>query len=304
MVLVVEDEPALRASIVRGLSKLPGVDVAEAGTVHDAKALIRSLEANLLISDLDLPDGSGVEVAAELDRCNKRVPIIFVSAFVRKYQGQLPDRPDIEVHEKPISLGRLRSLVEAHLFADGPATTSPFSVADYIQLAAMGRRSVMLEVRRGGALRGAIMIRGGEVWAAHDAKGDGIDAFRRLAFAKDITITCRVPSEIGAPRSIEGSAESVLLEAAQARDEGRGPIDSIVPPSAPRADELDSPATLALEARLFKERYDAGVESLLRKDYRAAYESFQAASQIKPDDRSVIANLQRLRDMGHGGEGT
>lgn len=315
VVLVVEDEPVLRSSIARGLSKLPGLDVAEAGTVREAKALIRSLDANLLISDLDLPDGSGVELAAELDRCNKRVPIIFVSAFVREYQGRLPDRPDIDVYEKPVSLSRLRSLVEARLFAGDAGTTSPFNVADYIQLAAMGRRSVLLEVRNGSSLLGAILIRGGEVWSAHDLRGDGLDAFRRLAFARDVVVACRTPSEAGAKRTIHGSAEAVLLEAAQARDEGRGPV-SDTPPRKGRDDEaqldggwetpaeLDStavPHSHDLEDRIFRQHYERGVEALLTKDYRTAFEAFQSASDLRPGDRSVVANLKRLRELGHAG---
>ncbi len=309
--LVVEDEPVLRSSIARGLSKLPGLEVAEAGTVREAKALIRSLDASLLISDLDLPDGSGVELAAELDRCNKRVPIIFVSAFVREYQGRLPDRPDIDVYEKPVSLSRLRSLVEARLFAGDAGTTSPFNVADYIQLAAMGRRSVLLEVRNGSSLLGAILIRGGEVWSAHDLRGDGLDAFRRLAFARDVVVACRTPSEAGAKRTIHGSAESVLLEAAQARDEGRGPVSDVPPRTSADEDaqldggwEPDStapPHSHDLEDRIFRQHYERGVEALLTKDYRAAFEAFQSASDLRPGDRSVVANLKRLRELGHAG---
>ncbi|MBL8741066.1 MAG: response regulator, partial [Myxococcales bacterium] len=297
----------------------PGLDVAEAGNVRDAKALIRALDASLLISDLDLPDGSGVELAAELDRSNKRVPIIFVSAFVREYQGRLPDRPDIDVYEKPVTLGRLRELVEARLFAGDSATTSPFNVADYIQLAAMGRRSVLLEVRNGGSILGSILIRGGEVWAAHDKKGDGLEAFRRLAFARNVVVACRTPTEAGGARSIQGSAESVLLEAAQARDEGRSPVSSAPPapsgkpteldernvdggwdaPEEPRA--TDSGHGHDLEERIFREHYERGVDALLTKDYRAAFEAFQSASDLRPGDRSVAANLKRLRELGHAG---
>lgn len=312
VVLVVEDEPVLRASIVRGLSKLPGLDVAEAGNVRDAKALIRSLDANLLISDLDLPDGSGIELAAELDRCNKRVPIVFVSAFLREYQGQLPDRPNIDVYEKPVSLSRLRALVQARLFETDVPAASPFNVADYIQLAAMGRRSVLLEIRSEGRLLGSILIRGGEVWSAYDGRGEGLDAFRRLAFARDAVVNCRTPTEPTGNRTIHGSAEGVLLEAAQARDEGRLPIT--IPPAngplVPTDDvELDWDATASassqhaqeLEDRIFREHYDRGVDALLSKDYRTAVEAFQLAADLRPDDRSVTAKLHRLRELGHTG---
>jgi CheY-like chemotaxis protein len=313
IVLVVEDEPVLRASMVRGLSKLPGVEVVDAASVRDAKELIRALDASLLISDLDLPDGSGVELAAEMDRCGKRAPIVFVSAYVGKFRGQVPVRPGIDVHEKPVSMERLRALVESHLGATASeAETSPFSVADYVQLAAMGRRSVQLEVTRGAASHGTIVIRSGEVWTARDARGLGLDAFRRLAFARDVTIACHALSGDAGPRTIHGSAEGVLLEAARLVDEGKVPVDE--EPQGPLALELDDgwsegdsrttsgERAVTRASHVFDEHFERGVDALLSKNHHAAYLAFLEASHIKPDDPRVIANLHRLREMGHAGD--
>jgi two-component system, NtrC family, response regulator PilR len=311
IVLIVEDEPVLRASMVRGLSKLPGVDVVDAASVRDAKELLRALDADLLISDLDLPDGSGVELAAEMDLLGKRAPIVFVSAYVRKYKGQLPARADVEVQEKPVSLSRLRALVEERLGAPHTNAASPFNVADYVQLAAMGRRSVALDVRQDGTLCGRIVIRAGEVWSARDRKGMGLDAFRRLAFARDVVVTCGVVANGESERTIHGSAEGVLLEAARLLDESETTVEE--------AEVLDleldegweeerKPATFSGErpktdvARVFEEHFEHGVDALLVRDFPAAFAAFLAASALRPDDPRVVANLSRLREMGHGGD--
>jgi DNA-binding NtrC family response regulator len=293
VVIVVEDQPVLRASMVRGLSKLPGVEIVDAGTVSDARALVGALDASLLISDLDLPDGSGLELPAEMERLGKRCPIVFVTAFAGRYRGQIPARPDIEVHEKPLNISRLRALVTAHLGRpEAAAVSSPFSVADYVQLAAMGRRSVQLEVRRGKSACGAIIIKAGEIWTASDGSGDGFPAFCRLAFAPNVTIACYAVTEELGERTIHGTTENTLLEAARLLDEGciRPEEEITLPPSSHER----------LPALSFDELYDRGVDALLAKDYRAAFLAFLDANRMRPEDRRVLANLQRLRDMGQG----
>lgn len=297
-VLVVEDEPILRASMVRGISKLEGVDVTSTGTVLDARRCIHARPPDLVITDLDLPDGSGIEVVGELDRVGLRVPIVVVSAYVGQYRGRLPRRAGTEVFEKPISLDRLRRIVDERLRDDADAPSSPFGVTDYIQLAGMGRRSVLIEVRGGVAGRGEVVIKSGDVWSARDEQGEGLEAFRRLAFLEDVVVTCRALDHAeGRPRTIEGSCESVLLEAARRRDEGD--VSSV--DSGWEAD-TDPPSTAASgeNERAFAESYERGVDALLAKRFDEAYRAFFEADEISPGDSRVNANLERLRQMGYG----
>jgi len=333
-VLLVEDEQTLRLSMVRGLSKLSGVEVTDAATVKEAKRLIGETRPDLVISDLDLPDGSGIEVATELDRLRIRVPLVYVSAYIGKYRHRLPTRGDVEVYEKPLSLDRLRALVEDKLAMEPDSPASPFAVADYVQLAGMGRHSVVIEVRSPGG-RGRLVIKGGEVWSAEDSLGRGMEAFRRLVFLGAAQVTCRTLGRSETPpRDIDGSAESVLLDVARRLDEAErdssigGVVDDgwaelfdesprrrsshpprrssvaprpssqrpppVVPPTA-RAATLPSMTTTA---RVFEEAFERGVDALLAKDYSRAYSAFLEAERASPDDRRVAANLTRLRAMG------
>lgn len=322
-ILIVEDEQTLRLSMVRGLSKLEGVEVADAATVREAKRVLGERRLELVISDLDLPDGSGIEVATELDRLGLRVPIVYVSAYIGRYKHRLPNRADVEVYEKPLPLDRLRSLVESKLGFGGDANPiSPFAVADYVQLAGMGRHSVVIEVQSP-AGRGRLIIKAGEVWSAEDRLGKGLDAFRRIAFLGAAQVTCRtLGKEVIPPRDIDGSVESVLLDVARRldeaeRDQGAAVVDdgwgdvfvesqgarhvTTRPPR--RWSSLPPPAPTTLPSmnavsRSFEETFDRGVDALLAKDYRTAYEVFLEAERLDPRDRRVIANLQRLRDMG------
>ena len=349
-ILFVEDEQTLRLSMVRGLSKLPGIKVSDAATLREAKRLIAATPPDLVISDLDLPDGSGIEVAAELGRLGLRVPIVFVSAYIGKYRHRLPTRGDVEVYEKPVGLDKLRAVVEEKLGLVDTAPISPFGVADYVQLAGMGRHSVVIEVRSIGG-HGRLHINGGELWSAEDSLGTGVDAFRRLVFLGAAQVTCRTLRKNELPtRDIGRSAESVLLEVARTfdeaerdaarsgADEGWGdlfvdasnPKHNTRPPHALRpvlpgalrlssspapviapivAKEVIAPVVAkappppsapapASTARAFDEAFERGVDALLGKDYPRAFAAFTEANEISPDDRHVVANLERLRTMG------
>ncbi|MBK8412533.1 MAG: response regulator [Sandaracinaceae bacterium] len=142
-VLVIEDEVVLRTSVVRGLNRVTGLHVVGAGTLGDALAAIDEETPDLILSDLDLPDRSGVELIGELGRRGLSVPVVFVSAFVRAFSPQIPRHVDVHVLEKPVPLEQLRQVVRERLKINAGAT--PFGPADYVQLACMGRHSVHIE---------------------------------------------------------------------------------------------------------------------------------------------------------------
>ena len=54
------------------------------------------------------------------------------------------------------------------------------------------------------------------------------------------------------------------------------------------------------EAPSFAALYEQAVEALLARRHAEAYVHFEAASRLVPDDPVVVANLSRLRAMGHG----
>ena len=76
--LVVEDEESITTPLVEALAR-EGFEAAVAPTAADALRLAGSLEPDLVLLDLMLPDGSGLDVCRELRRTS-RVPIIVVTA--------------------------------------------------------------------------------------------------------------------------------------------------------------------------------------------------------------------------------
>ena len=78
VVLVVEDQASYQDALNVGLS-VEGFVVVAAGTITEARALVRSAQPDLVLLDVILPDGSGIDFCRELhDTTN--VPVIMVSA--------------------------------------------------------------------------------------------------------------------------------------------------------------------------------------------------------------------------------
>ncbi len=82
LVLVVEDEKELRR-FIRAALTAHGHRLLEAGTVAEAKALATSSSPDLVLLDLGLPDGDGLELLAALREWS-RVPVIVISARGRE----------------------------------------------------------------------------------------------------------------------------------------------------------------------------------------------------------------------------
>jgi CheY-like chemotaxis protein len=89
VVLLVEDDPAIRAlcriTFERAQSgTLRGVRCLEAGDLAGARALIRSESPDLVVMDVRLPDGSGLDLIRELRASNPAgsTKVIIASASV------------------------------------------------------------------------------------------------------------------------------------------------------------------------------------------------------------------------------
>jgi CheY-like chemotaxis protein len=302
LVLIIEDEAILRVSMARGLARLPGIEVAEAGTLDAAIAVIDQRPPALVFSDIDLPGRSGLELLGELGRRNLSIPVIFISAYLKAYASQIPRHANVDLREKPIGLAELRELVLKHV-STPPADVAaePFEATDYIQLACMGQRSVVIEL--GGTAektRGQIVICAGEVWCAEDAQGRGEDAFRRLVTTHGLSVRCLPLRGVPSERDVHHDWEGLLLDAVREDDEARRDeaIAAPPPPELPPWQPPPFPEPPAPPAD-FETVWQRGVTSLREKNYPAALGAFLEAKALRPDDWRVRANLERLRQLGH-----
>ena len=78
-VLVVDDEPYL-ADLVATALRYQEFESAVAGSVGEALALVVEFRPDLMVLDVMLPDGSGLELCRRLRRDGRDVPVVFLTA--------------------------------------------------------------------------------------------------------------------------------------------------------------------------------------------------------------------------------
>lgn len=311
-VLVLEDHDLLRSSMVRALSELPGVAAVGVGTLRDALVEMDATRPALIISDLDLPDGSGLELMPHISG-KEQPPIVFVSGHVGRFESQLNHYPGVVVLDKPLPTRTLKYIVGEQLESDRGAA-APFAAGDYIQLACLGRHSVRIDVH-GPEIDGSIHIKQGRLWAAQAGRRSGLSALRRLIFTEGTSVSCSgggvEPSSANLP---DLPWEQMLLDLAKQHDEGTRELPIVEPdvteeidfsdifedptPSAPApAPDVDIPAVRTSDETRFERILDDAHEALLNKDYPAALLAFETAEALRPSDSVVKGNVARLRQL-------
>ena len=121
-VLIADDEPLIRLGIRRALDAMAGVAVAgECGTVADAVAAIEREPPDLVVLDVQMPGGTGLDVVRALGP-SRMPPVIFVTAF-DAYAVQAFEINAVDYVLKPFDPERLQQAVErAQARLDGHGT--------------------------------------------------------------------------------------------------------------------------------------------------------------------------------------
>ncbi|KKM71186.1 hypothetical protein LCGC14_1433170 [marine sediment metagenome] len=78
--LIVEDDESLRSSLERSFT-LKGYEVVSASTVSAATRLLEERNVDLLLLDLRLPDGSGIDVLTTAQGLDKETVVVILTAF-------------------------------------------------------------------------------------------------------------------------------------------------------------------------------------------------------------------------------
>jgi CheY-like chemotaxis protein len=110
-ILIVEDHEDT-ALFMSQLLKMRGHHVAMAGSVEAALALSLQQPFDLVISDLGLPDGSGLDLIRRIHRENQQIKAIALSGYGRDEDiRKSRDAGFIEHLIKPVSLDQLQEAI-------------------------------------------------------------------------------------------------------------------------------------------------------------------------------------------------
>jgi two-component system KDP operon response regulator KdpE len=126
-VLVVEDDREIRALMQSSLS-VEGFEVQTAVSLSEASALLRHSPPDVIVLDLGLPDGDGVQLVREV-RTRHSLPIVVVSARHQEAQKiQLLDAGADDYLTKPFSVGELLARIRVALRHRGTALAAAVTV--------------------------------------------------------------------------------------------------------------------------------------------------------------------------------
>ena len=112
-VLVVDDEADIRDLMEMTLMKM-GLRVQTAVGVEDAKDKLDNNDYSLVLTDMRMPDGSGLEVVQYIDELMLDTPVAVITAFGNADQAvEALNAGAFDYLQKPITLSQLRSLVKS-----------------------------------------------------------------------------------------------------------------------------------------------------------------------------------------------
>jgi two-component system response regulator (stage 0 sporulation protein F) len=110
MILVVDDEAAVRAVIARGLTAL-GYRVREAAGGEEALAIVRADAPSLVILDYVMPGMDGAETARAIAEIDPDLPILFSTGHAALRTLRSAAGEDVSILEKPFTLEELDALI-------------------------------------------------------------------------------------------------------------------------------------------------------------------------------------------------
>jgi two-component system response regulator PilR (NtrC family) len=127
--LIVDDEPDIRDLLEITLSRM-GINTLTAKDVGTAKKLLEEYEPQLCLTDMNLPDGNGIELVQWIQQNVPATPVAVITAY-----GNMDTAIEslkagaFDFVSKPVELPRLRDLVNSALKLSEP-TADPESQYD------------------------------------------------------------------------------------------------------------------------------------------------------------------------------
>lgn len=145
-ILIVDDEADLRELLEITLLKM-GLDVDSAADLASARARLRQKEYALVLTDMRLPDGFGIELVREVAVQYRNTPIAVITAFGSADNAVIALKAGaFDYLSKPVGLDQLRQMVSSALRLNKP-TESGLPLAAGAPLRLKGTSGAICELR-------------------------------------------------------------------------------------------------------------------------------------------------------------
>lgn len=157
-ILLVDDEVGLRMAMAYDFKKR-GFKVLEAACGRDAFEIVKSAKIDLVITDMRMPDGDGVELLDKIKELNPEIPVvIFVTGFSDLPLEDAYDKGADAVFSKPFDRKALMEIViRVTLSREGKwdnrsseRLSSEFKIELYLPELGVAIQGKVLNIGRGG----------------------------------------------------------------------------------------------------------------------------------------------------------
>ncbi|HCW1143121.1 TPA: sigma-54-dependent Fis family transcriptional regulator [Pseudomonas aeruginosa] len=124
--LIVDDEPDIRELLEITLGRMK-LDTRSARNVKEARELLAREPFDLCLTDMRLPDGSGLDLVQYIQQRHPQTPVAMITAYGSLDTAiQALKAGAFDFLTKPVDLGRLRELVARLIHEQGPRIERPF----------------------------------------------------------------------------------------------------------------------------------------------------------------------------------
>jgi CheY-like chemotaxis protein len=256
-ILLVDDDSLFRRLVIRMLRGIQNLSCIEASSVAEATALLQKHKPTILLTDLQLGDGAGVELLETLSTLSwKTLPILMSGvASPRDYQSALR-LGVVDVLIKPFTREELLLALQRALdsVTGFRGVVHGLLLTDLLQMFHLASRSLVLEIR-GPSSSGGVAFLKGELVHAWMGEQQGLPALQALVSLPSGTIHS-YPART-TPRTIEGTFQEVLIDAFRVMDEARRDAPQKRLSSMPPSGDLEiSPASRLLGLESFLAELD------------------------------------------------
>jgi len=296
-------------------------DVLLAATSTVAREIMRDLSVDVLVTDVDLPGGSGVDLvcwgAIEFP---ETLFVVQTSDDISQLQERVSTLGCMRLMPKPCEPKEVLKIVREALDCIHRLSGcfSALSAADLIQMLCLAQRTAALRITAHGEA-GTVMVKEGKLFHAAWGSLVGHKALCAILDAQDgVFRTTPVPDDV--EPNIHTNWQYALMEAVRTLDEranssprqtGSFPAirveDCVLDKMSPRGGEDDPMVQRGVNLLLAKESrkvarpvgaaaslVDKGFAALRAGEVEEARQFWLAAKELDPDNRSLDLNLKKL----------
>ncbi len=122
-ILIVDDEPDILELLSITIRRLKFTPVS-AANISEAKALLASQDFQLCLTDMRLPDGSGMDLIAHIQQDHPNLPVVMITAYGSMDVAiEAMKTGAFDFLSKPVELDKLRSIIQSAIRLDEQTLT-------------------------------------------------------------------------------------------------------------------------------------------------------------------------------------